>query len=215
MIPRRKGEKIFLLVVSVFAICVIVFESIRSVKNDTNAANMIYGLYGFSQQTLSEKDVAEYTFTKTEDEEKIWETSKICNIYEYAEYEKMPLVYGQMQTLFGEPLYETENVENQYEYIIAVTDKEGTVTYLTVYSGPSGPAIGGRTGDERAASALFTYICSAEASDYDYEGYYMDIPCKVREGVEDGVPYHWEEELHLSDEEYLALYERVYGVDIE
>lgn len=212
---RKNGKKIFLLVVLSFTVCVIVYESIRSVKNNMNAADMIYGLSGFSPETLSEKDVAEYTFTKTEDEEKIWGTSKICNFYGYFEYQKTPLIYGQMQTLFGKPLYETEDVENQYEYIIAVTDKEGTVTYLTVYSGPSGPAIGGRTGDERAASALLTYICSAEASDYDYEGYYMDIPCKVREGVEDGVPYHWEEELHLSDEEYLALYERVYGVDIE
>lgn len=215
MIPRRKREKIFLLVVLTFTVCVIVYESICSMKNDTNAANMLYGLPGFEQEPLSEEEAAKYTFAKTEDEEKIWGTSKICNVYEYLRYDKMPLVYGQMQSLFGEPLYETENVENQYEYIISVTDGEGNITYLTVYSGASGPAIGGRTGDERAAFALLTYICSAKASDYDYEGYYMDVPCKVREGVKDGVPYYQEEELHLTEEEFRALYEKVYGLAIE
>lgn len=210
---RKNGKKIFLLAALLFTISVIVYESIRSTKNDMNGADMIYGFGDSEPETLSAEDMAEYMFTKTEDEEKIWGTSKICNIYGYSEYEKMPLAYGQMQTLFGEPLYETENVESQYEYIIAVTDKEGTVTYLTVYSGPSGPAIGGREGDERAASALLTYICSAEASDYDYEGYYMDVPCKVREGVQDGVPYSWNEILNLTDEEFSELYRRVYGLD--
>ena len=210
---RKNGKKIFLLAALIFTISVIVYESIQSTKNGMNGAAMIYGFEDSEPETLSAEDMAEYTFTKTEDEEKIWGTSKICNIYGYNEYEKMPLAYGQMQTLFGEPLYETENVESQYEYIIAVTDKEGTVTYLTVYSGPSGPAIGGRTGDERAASALLTYICSAEASDYDYEGYYMDVPCKVREGVQDGVPYSWNEILNLTDEEFSELYKRLYGLD--
>lgn len=215
MIPRRKKEKIFLLVVLAFTVCVIVYESIRSMKNDTKAADVIYGLSGYGMETLSEEDVAGYTFARTEDEEKIRDTSKLCNFYGYTEYEKTPLVYGQMQTLFGGPLYETENVENQYEYVISVTDGNGVETYLTVYSGPSGPAIGGREGDERAASALFTYICAAEAADYDYVGYYMDIPCRVWQGVEDGVPYYRTEELHLTDEELFSLYEKVYGIEIE
>ena len=43
----------------------------------------------------------------------------------------------------------------------------------------------------------------------------MDVPCKVREGVKDGVPYYQEEELHLTEEEFRALYEKVYGLAIE
>lgn len=152
----------------------------------------------------------EYTFRKVDNEEKIGGTSKICDIYELDEYEKHPLAYGQMLALFGEPLYVTENLENQYSYVISATDQEGNVTYLSVYSGPSGPSVGGMTGDEDAADALVCYIRSAKAADYEYEGYYMDVPCKVKMGVKNGAPYMQEEILELTDEEFCELYERLY-----
>lgn len=202
MIPRRKKEKIFLLVVLAFTVCVLVWESVRSIRANAGQ-NGMNTLFGANRKS----DSGEYTFSKVEDEEKIWGTSKICNIYEPFEYEKSPLAYGQMLTLFGEPLYLTNDLESQYEYVISAADKEGKITYLTVYSGPSGPAIGGTKDGQEAAAELLCYIRSAGAADYDYTGYYMDIPCRVEMGVKDDKPYYYTEVLDLSDEEILALYE--------
>ena len=66
-----------------------------------------------------------------------------------------------------------------------------------------------------AADALSQYICNAKPSDYHYEGYCMDGPCMVYEGVKDGAPYRMEKELDLYDEEFAALYERLYGTKKE
>lgn len=216
MVSRRNGKKIFLLAVLLFTASALVYESIHSVKNNTGAADMIYG-FGTGRETDHETDsgdsVVEYTFTKVDDEEKIWGTFRLCAVYEYFEYEKIPLAYGQLLALFGEPLYVTENLENQYQYVISAADSEGNITYLSAYGGPSGPAIGGTEDGRKAAEALRRYICSAKAADYDYEGYYMDIPCRVEMGVKDGVPYSREEILELTDAEYIELSERVYGID--
>lgn len=152
-----------------------------------------------------------YTFKK-ETEYKIEEGSSwICSIYE-EDYDKQVLALGQLKTLFGEPHYITENLENQFGYSIAVTDEAGKTIYLDVYSGASGPSIGGMQGEEyeKAVEALTAYIKEADVSDYDYEGYYMDAPCKVKMGVKNGVPYEEEEMLDLTEEEFNELYERLY-----
>ncbi len=207
MISNRKRERIFLCTAVLFTLSVIVYESIWSMENA--------GGYDIKQMlttnvTTNKENFMDYTFSKVNDEEKIMGTSKICSIYELDQYEKIPLVYGKMLTLFGEPLYTTENLENQYSYVISATDKDGNVTYLNVYSGPSGPSVGGVEGSEDAAQALVQYILSAEASDYEYEGYYMDVPCKVKMGVKNGVPYEEEEILNLTDEEFGELSDRLY-----
>lgn len=147
-----------------------------------------------------------YIFSKVNDEEKIWGTSKICNVYGFDQYEKNPLVFGKMLTLFGDPLYTTNNLENQYSYVISAADGAGHVIYLSVYSGPSGPSIGGDKGSEKAAEELVHYILQAKTSDYEYEGYYMDAPCKVKIGVKNGVPYQEEEMLDLTDEEFERIF---------
>ena len=43
----------------------------------------------------------------------------------------------------------------------------------------------------------------------------MDGPCMVYEGVKDGATYRMEKELDLYDEEFAALYERLYGIKKE
>lgn len=158
----------------------------------------------------------EFTF-EAEKEQYTFERSKICGIYEDfsdpEHFDRQVLVLGKLMTLFGEPLYLTQNVEKQYEYSIKVTSKTGENIWLTVYSEATGPSIGGRMDkkSKEAADALAEYICNAKPSDYHYEGYYMDGPCRVCEGVKDGVPYRMEKELDLCDEEFAALYERLYG----
>lgn len=106
-------------------------------------------------------------------------------------------VYGQLKTLFGEPVYETEDLEQQYEYCIEAKDDKGICRYLRAYSGPSGPAIGGEQGelDQKAADQLAELILSSEPSDYQYEGIYCDGPCRVRMGVLKGTAYYEENEL--------------------
>ena len=126
--------------------------------------------------------------------------------------ESSALVFGQLKQLFGEPLYMSRNLEEQYEYCISATDENNEVVYLTAYSAGSGPAIGGG-GDEKskeAADALAEYISQAQAADYKYEGYYMDGPCIVRFGVINGVPYAEEENLEqFSEEEIRALFQEL------
>lgn len=135
-------------------------------------------------------------------------SGKICSIYE--DYSKHVLALGQLKTLFGEPLYVSENLENQFEYCISATDEAGNTFYLSAYSGPSGPSIGGCREAKEAALALVALIQEAAVSDYEYEGYYLDGPCKVRMGVKDGQPYEEEEVLDLSDEEMVALFQKFF-----
>ncbi|MBO5057143.1 MAG: hypothetical protein J6C64_12420 [Lachnospiraceae bacterium] len=147
--------------------------------------------------------------------EKMSGTSKIRSIVEeYGEeaYYKGILCLGQLKTLFGEPLYTTEDLEDQYAYCISAADEEGKRIYLHVYSGPSGPAIGGnRDADSRqAADELAELITGAEAADYDYEGYYMDGPVAVKMGVRNGEPYT--EEKEIAEEEFAELCKKLYGL---
>lgn len=148
-----------------------------------------------------------FTFTAQDMEtmhQTISGTSKILNILDfqngaeaYANAEALCL--GQLKTLFGEPLYITENLEDQYSYCILATDEKGVSVYLHAYSGPSGPAIGGNndTDSKAAADELVTLLLNTQATDYDYEGVYMDGPCAVKMGVRNGIPYMEETELEF------------------
>lgn len=130
-------------------------------------------------------------------------SSHICSIYRFDENYAMnsAMALGQLKYLFGEPKYITADLEDQFSYIIKATDERGHSLMLEVYCAGSGPAIGGLQDHDskNAAHELALYIRQAEAVDYDYEGYYMDGPCKVRHGIKDGKPY-WEETEITEDE---------------
>ncbi len=99
-------------------------------------------------------------------------------------------------------LYLSEDLEDQYTYFLSTVTADGRTLCLSAYSGPTGPVIGGEQNEasRAAADALAALINSASPADYDYEGYYLDGPCRVRMGVRNGVPYMEEDE--LSDEEF-------------
>lgn len=122
-----------------------------------------------------------------------------------------PLFYGKCRTLFGVPVYESENLENQFTYCIEYTSNSGKSGVLSLYSGPSGPAVGGFPSmtDEDAVDALIKLLEDAKPSDYDYSGYYLDFEIKVDMGVKDGKPYKRVTELDLSPEEMEKLFNRV------
>lgn len=144
--------------------------------------------------------MAEFTFEfKAESKDKLPMGSKICNIIDGfpEDYgEQTALVYGRLRKLFGEPLYESEDLEEQYSYCISAV-RDGRTVYLEAYSGASGPAIGGEQDKDsrEAADELVEFIQQAEAADYDYKGVYYDGPSEVRMGVKNGVPYSEENEI--------------------
>lgn len=155
-----------------------------------------------------------YKFQSVKDHEKLAGTGKICNFIEnYAEYEaQFPLLCGKIKALFGQPIYETENLENLFEYCILATSEEETEgVYLSVYCAGSGLAVGGMSDEksQKAAKALIDYIRQAEPIDYEYKAYYLDAPTVLEFGIKDGVPYSNETELNLSEKEFDELWTRL------
>lgn len=136
-------------------------------------------------------------------------TSQIRRIAE--RYEDDVLCLGQLKTIFGEPLYITKDLEDQYAYCILAVTESGEEIYLQVYSGSTGPAIGGRQGKESrdAADALAELILQAKPSDYEYEGFYFDGPSIVKAGIRNGQPYWQEEEVDI--EEFSKICEEAFG----
>lgn len=157
-----------------------------------------------------------YTFQSVKDGENLVFGSNICSlINDYADYgKKFSLTYGKIKALFGEPVYETENLENLFDYCILAEAENGEKVYLNVYCAGTGPAIGGEHDEasQKAAKALEDYILQAEPVDYARKGYYMDGPTVLEFGIKSGVPYYNESELVLSEEEFSKLYAELYGL---
>ncbi|MBO5622556.1 MAG: hypothetical protein J5959_13110 [Butyrivibrio sp.] len=140
----------------------------------------------------------EYTFKKC-DEDRMAGTAQICGIYEFGDgpddfMSNYALAYGQLKTRFGEPMYTSKDLECLYNYCLIASDEDGNELVLTAYCGPTGPAIGGNPGDEKAVMAakqLAEYICEAGPTDCKISGYYYDseLPLKITLGVKNGKPY--------------------------
>ena len=121
------------------------------------------------------------------------------------------IIRGQLQTLFGNPIYIEPDFENAYCYIVIMENSEGAQFILTVYQGKSGPVIGGNKnieGTENAAQELKRYIEKASPSDYEYEGIYREgrpNTKKIIMGVKNGKPYYSEtkiaSEIEIEEEE--------------
>lgn len=182
---------------------------------------------GCSRSDMTYKEEEEmykvqYQFQMETNEEKwsaLYGTSYICHIIEGfpSDYiEQTALVYGRLRGLFGEPTYESMNYEDQYAYYITATTEDGKEIFLDVYSGSSGPAIGGQHDEETAEAArqLIQIILQTEPVDYDYVGFYLDGPSKVHQGVKNGVPYAEEEEIDPEDEDYKELIHQMMGEDL-
>lgn len=142
-------------------------------------------------------------------------SSNICSIYEFDEnFEKnCVMVLGQLKYLFGKPRYVTNNLENQFSYIIkAINEKTKDCLFLEVYSASSGPAIGGLndSNSRLAAQELAIYIRQSPTVDYDYEGYYLDTMSKVHYSIQNGVP-SWKE-IEISTKEFEDFTEEIISI---
>ena len=154
-----------------------------------------------------------YTFRSVKDTEKSTDSSKLYNFIEdFVNYEdQFSLICGKIKALFGQPIYETENLENLFLYCILATSDEGEEIYLDIYCAGSGPAVGGMQ-DERsrkAAKALVDHVWQVEPVNYTCKAYYLDGPTVLGFGIENGSPYYNETELRLSEKEFAELYTRL------
>ena len=89
-------------------------------------------------------------------------------------------------------------------------DECGSEHMLSVYEGPSGPAIGGPQTAHDAAKELIRHIKNAIPADYEYEGYYFDTSSKIRRGVLNGQPFCVE--IKMTTDEHKKAYKKVYPI---
>lgn len=154
-----------------------------------------------------------YTFRAVKDMDQLTGSGKLCNLIEsFADYEnQFSLLCGKIKALFGQPVYQTENMENLFSYCILATSEEGEEVYLDIYCAGSGPAVGGMSDEKsrKAAKALVDYIWQAEPVDYAIKAYYLDGQTALAFGIKDGVPFYNETELNLTEKEFRELYERL------
>lgn|GEM_PF-2105688 len=134
-----------------------------------------------------------YSFASSNDPEVLerFHSSSSWNILNIALTKDGPAkTQGQLLHLFGEPLFITPDYENIYSYLIIATDHNGTEYLLEAYHGPSGPAIGGNgdiPGIREAAKELERYVLQADTADFEWEGYYLDIPVRIHHKIENGI----------------------------
>lgn len=136
-------------------------------------------------------------------------SSLICRISEE------PVVYyGKLQSLFGYPTYETEDLEDQFNYCLSAKDESGDTVVIYAYSGSSGSAIGGCRDAKsiEAAKQLADMIHNASAVDYEYAGYYLDGQMKVNMGIRGGISYMKETE--MTEEEFKEVCKKMFGIEI-
>ncbi len=144
-----------------------------------------------------------YTFYEATDDVSMDGSFLLFNVYEEqsrAEYHG--LFVGQVITLFGDKGTSEDN-EALFDYTIAAENKDGDVIYLTLYYGPSGPAIGGYDGDNymEAAKELEEIVRSTEPIDFECASVYEDVGVTIRMGTRNGkgfyeteMPEDWESE---------------------
>ncbi len=147
------------------------------------------------------KETMEYMFMPLEEDNE-GQSAQIFNIADTFSPKENAKIYGQLRTLFGEPLYETPDWENMYSYLVSAQTVSGTDVILRIYNGPTGAAIGGdrtQPGIMEAAQALKRKIKSAKTTDYEYVGYYLDTDSKITYKIKNG--YISVSETKISGEE--------------
>lgn len=129
-----------------------------------------------------------YQFTALKDMKDYYPGQKIMNLKLFSEYNEVK-IQGILRTLFGEPLYETDNYEDAYVYMIRADDMSGKSVLFCVYQGSSGCAIGSidtGSGIVEVLEKFTELVKNTKPSDFMYEGNYWDAYTKVRQGIQNG-----------------------------
>ncbi len=154
-----------------------------------------------------------YSFSAIKNESELYGSSQVENLLLFSEYNEIQ-IQGRMKALFGEPLYETKNLEDAYAYVIQAMDESGAQVYFSVYQGGTGAAIGAKSRSEQLQEAVEAFkqvLCATQPVDFLYEGYYMDACVKVTQGIQSG-QFTYEEE-DLDDEEVKEMY-KIFGFEM-
>lgn len=179
MEKQRRGQQIFLVLAAGLCLAACIFYNRRPLQQGRD-----------------------FTFQKVESQEALEQTGNTSWLYGPGTVEpKTDAQFrGALLALFGRPLWEMENYEAAYEYIILAVSRDGTEYLLTAYQGPSGAAVGGnpdQEGIEDAAAALCELLMTSTPADYEAEMVYEDTHTRIRYGCRDGVPYAETEEEEL------------------
>ncbi len=173
----------------------------RSRKSHTGIEEA-QALLDMSKPKKSERLNNQYTFSKIEEREEADNCYFLCNV----ESENLGWIdfYGSLCTLFGEPLYVNNNLENMFEYLLKAETGKGESIRFSVYFGQSGLAIASyremnATDDiielhKDAAAALIELVKNTKPSDYSYEGYYEDPSFIICCGIKNGERYYEEKQ---------------------
>ncbi len=154
-----------------------------------------------------------YKFTALRGENDYVGGSKLANLQLFDEFNESQ-IQGRLRALFGEPLFESEDLENAYEYAIKAEDEAGNELNFSVYQGPSGCAVGGYSNStemRKAIEELKELLQSTKPAEFLYEGYYMDAGVKVTQGFQNGKVIY--EEIELDEDEMDEIYDSLYGED--
>lgn len=171
------------------------------------AVLILYGCTGCGPSMALLNHLNSYTFTASGDLERLAGMSDISNLIYISSRctnEERTLIQGQLLALFGNAAYITPDLNKAYVYSIAAENKQGEVSYLRVFIGPAGPAIGwdpSQKEGRKAAKALKQYIRRAEPADYEYTGYHLNTSSKLIQKIKDG-KVSWEEKI-LSEREFM------------
>ncbi|MEJ8302703.1 hypothetical protein [Saccharibacillus sacchari] len=137
-----------------------------------------------------------YTYKAITEEDQTLGFSKLLDtaIFEGEESAKFR---GSLLTLFGEPLYQSDNAEDAYHYVIEVSNDTSKWNFM-VYHGPSGPAIGYDQKENQpnvleSAKTLLEKIRETSPSDFNEVVYYEDFGSKITYGCKNGEYFYKEE----------------------
>lgn len=125
----------------------------------------------------------EYTFATISRYDLSHGTSSLLSLLDSSSAQEITRVFGQILTLFGEPMYIRQNMDEAYVYHVLATDSNEKQFVLTLYHGKSGPVIGGNQSTEGildAANALKKLIKSTSPTDFKYTGYYSENETKIQ-----------------------------------
>ncbi|WP_419891589.1 hypothetical protein [Paenibacillus xylanexedens] len=171
-------------------ILVVLMGCSDNTRERSEQANLI------NDNSLKEELNAMYTYKSITEEDQTLGFSKFLDtgIFEGEESAKFR---GSLLTLFGDPLYKSDNAEDAYHYLIEVS-KDASKWCFMVYEGPSGPSIGCDSNENQpnaieASKALLEKIRETTPSDFNEVIYYEDFDSKITYGCKNGECFYKEE----------------------
>ena len=153
----------------------------------------------------------QFTFESLKNAELAQGSFYMMDFGEVESTEQAALVEAKLLTVFGEPVYKSQNMENSFEYVIQAMSDTGRSVILTVYN-VGIVHIGCELQDSfarDAADALIAYVNAAAPTDYARTVYYLDFAAQVDICVKDGQVTL--ENSEISEEKCEALFKEWFG----